>query len=188
MGSAGAAGVVGLAVAVGGLVITSLGPSAGGGGGASVEAPAKQLLDRVPEPLPVTQKAKQAASQVSTKRNLLACISWPAKLICTCLCYAAVRSAAAVPHCKADSAKSKSYEFHIGIAGSCALQHINAPLTDLMSEPMVHIWLPTSVVYLGCMKQHVVGMTSDWAVPTQRQKHTCSYAQTLRHLPCFPRT
>ena len=68
---AGALGVVGLAVAVGGLVISSLGGSGGGGRGSSADGPTRALLDRVPEPLPVTQKLQQAGTQVATKRKLL---------------------------------------------------------------------------------------------------------------------
>ncbi|DBB17653.1 TPA: hypothetical protein ACH3X3_002694 [Trebouxia sp. C0006] len=64
----GALGIVGLAVAVGALAIVSVTGSVGGSGG-SVKAPAevKQLLDRVPEPLPVVRKAQQAATQVASK-------------------------------------------------------------------------------------------------------------------------
>ena len=60
--------MVGLAVAVGGLALSSITSSVGGGGGPS-RAPAevKQLLDRVPEPLPVVRKAQQAATQVAAK-------------------------------------------------------------------------------------------------------------------------
>ena len=64
---AGALGVLGLAVAVGGLVISSLG---GSGGGSSPEAPGIPLLDRVPEPLPVGKKVKEASQQVTGKRKL----------------------------------------------------------------------------------------------------------------------
>ena len=64
--------MVGLAVAVGGLTLSSITSSIGGGGGAgggSAKAPepVKQLLDRVPEPLPVGKKAQQAATQVTSK-------------------------------------------------------------------------------------------------------------------------
>ncbi len=64
----GALGIVGLAVAVGALAIVSVTGSVGGSGG-SVKAPAevKQLLDRVPEPLPVVRRAQQAATQVASK-------------------------------------------------------------------------------------------------------------------------
>ncbi|DBA79997.1 TPA: hypothetical protein ACH3X1_008200 [Trebouxia sp. C0004] len=64
----GALGIVGLAVAVGAWAIVSVTGSVGGSGG-SVKAPAevKQLLDRVPEPLPVVRKAQQAATQVASK-------------------------------------------------------------------------------------------------------------------------
>lgn len=63
---AGALGVLGLAVAVGGLVISSLG---GSGRGSSPEAPGIPLLDRVPEPLPVGKKVKEASQQVTGKRK-----------------------------------------------------------------------------------------------------------------------
>lgn len=59
-------GVVGLAVAVGALALSSLTGSVGGGA-ASAPAEVKQLLDRVPEPLPVVKKAQQAATQVSSR-------------------------------------------------------------------------------------------------------------------------
>lgn len=63
---------MGLAVAVGGLTLSSITSSIGGGGGGGGLAgkapePVKQLLDRVPQPLPVTRKAEQAASQVNSK-------------------------------------------------------------------------------------------------------------------------
>lgn len=67
---AGALGVVGVAVVVGGLTLSSITSSIGGGGsGVSAKAPepVKQLLDRVPEPLPVGKKAQQAATQVTSK-------------------------------------------------------------------------------------------------------------------------
>lgn len=67
---AGAVGVVGLALAVGALAISSITSSIGGGGGApAVKAPepVKKLLDRVPEPLPVGRKAEQVATQAASK-------------------------------------------------------------------------------------------------------------------------
>ena len=69
---AGALGVVGLALAVGGLTISSITSSVGGGGGGGGPAgkaaePVKQLLDRVPQPLPVTKKAEEAVTQVTSK-------------------------------------------------------------------------------------------------------------------------
>ena len=63
-------GVVGLALAVGALAISSITSSIGGGGGApapKAPEPVKKLLDRVPEPLPVSRKAEQAATQVASK-------------------------------------------------------------------------------------------------------------------------
>ena len=69
---AGALGVVGLAVAVGGLTVSSIIGGGGGGGASAVKAPqpVKQLLDRVPEPLPVGRKLQQTASQVSSKGEM----------------------------------------------------------------------------------------------------------------------
>ncbi len=60
---------MGLAVAVGALAIVSVTGSVGESVGGSVKAPAevKQLLDRVPEPLPVVRRAQQAATQVASK-------------------------------------------------------------------------------------------------------------------------
>lgn len=63
---------MGLALAVGGLTISSITSSVGGGGGGGGSAgkaaePVKQLLDRVPQPLPVIKKAEQAATQVTSK-------------------------------------------------------------------------------------------------------------------------
>ena len=63
---------MGLALAVGGLTISSITSSVGGGGGGGGPAgkaaePAKQLLDRVPQPLPVTKRAEQAVTQVTSK-------------------------------------------------------------------------------------------------------------------------
>ena len=76
---AGALGVLGLALAVGGITISSITSSGGGGGGGGGSAgkaaePVKQLLDRVPQPLPVTKKAEQAATQVTSqgeKRSIM---------------------------------------------------------------------------------------------------------------------
>lgn len=59
-------GVVGLAVAVGALALSSL-TGSGAGGAASAPAEVKQLLDRVPEPLPVARKAQQAVTQVTSR-------------------------------------------------------------------------------------------------------------------------
>lgn len=59
-------GVVGLAVAVGALALSSL-TGSGAGGAASAPAEVKQLLDRVPEPLPVARKVQQAATQVTSR-------------------------------------------------------------------------------------------------------------------------
>ena len=64
---AGAFGVVALAVAVGGLTLSSITSSIGGGSASKAPAEVKQLLDRVPEPLPVAKRAQQAATQVSSK-------------------------------------------------------------------------------------------------------------------------
>lgn len=63
----GAFGVVALAVAVGGLTLSSITSSIGGGSASKAPAEVKQLLDRVPEPLPVAKRAQQAATQVSSK-------------------------------------------------------------------------------------------------------------------------
>ena len=57
---------------MGGLTISSITSSVGGGGGGGAAAgkaaePVKQLLDRVPQPLPVIRKAEQAASQVTSR-------------------------------------------------------------------------------------------------------------------------
>ena len=66
---------MGLALAVGALTLSSITSSIGGGGGGAAgkaPEPVKQLLDRVPQPLPVRKLAEQAATQVTSKGGKVA--------------------------------------------------------------------------------------------------------------------
>lgn len=82
-------GVVGLALAVGGLTLSSITSSIGGGGGGGgstgkAREPVRQLLDRVPQPLPVTRKAEEAASQINSKGEARSARFWPLVLPSAC--------------------------------------------------------------------------------------------------------